>query len=68
MAAVGPMVRDLRLPEGVLLVAIERNGTTIIPRGTTVIEPEDTITILALQHQYHDVLQALSGSSRSPNQ
>jgi CIC family chloride channel protein len=61
MAAAGRAVRDLGLPEGVLLVAIDRNGTTIVPHGTSVIEPDDVITLLATAEEYRMTIERLAG-------
>ncbi len=42
----GRAVRDLRLPEGVLLLSVRRNGTTIAPDGFTVIHRGDDLTLI----------------------
>jgi len=44
---VGKPLRDLHLPSGVLIGAIIREGKTVLPRGHTVIEPEDHVVIFA---------------------
>ncbi|MCL6509152.1 MAG: potassium/proton antiporter [Anaerolineae bacterium] len=45
--AVGKQIVDLHLPEGALIVLITRNGDHIVPTGSTVIEANDTLTLLA---------------------
>jgi len=42
----GQPLRDLRLPEDVLVVEITRNGHTIVPRGYTVIHCGDEVTLI----------------------
>jgi trk system potassium uptake protein TrkA len=44
---VGPPLREAKLPEGVIVGAIVREGRVIIPRGETVVEPEDLVVIFA---------------------
>jgi CIC family chloride channel protein len=65
MAAVGKSLRDLGLPEGVLLVAIDRNGTTLVPHGTSVIQPDDTITILGTSEEYQATIEQLTGAGKA---
>ncbi len=45
--AVGKQIVDLRLPKGALIVLITRDGNHIVPTGSTVIEANDTLTLLA---------------------
>ncbi|MBX6341738.1 MAG: CBS domain-containing protein, partial [Thermomicrobiaceae bacterium] len=42
----GRAVRDLRLPGEALIVAIQRDGLTIVPRGSTELAPGDVLTVL----------------------
>lgn len=44
---VGKPIIELHIPEGLLIVLIEREGKTIIPRGTTLIKANDRLHILA---------------------
>lgn len=46
-AIVGKAVVDLKLPEDLLIVVIEREGKTVIPRGSTEIHANDKLYILA---------------------
>lgn len=44
----GKMIIEMNLDEhDVLIVAIERNGQVIIPRGSTVVEPGDRMSVMA---------------------
>lgn len=65
MPAVGKVIRELGLPDGVLIVAIERNGTTIVPHGANRIEPLDIVTLFVLPMQYRHVVQGLTGKDCS---
>lgn len=44
---VGTPLRDLNLPKGVVIGAIIRQGQNVLPRGDTVVEPEDHVVIFA---------------------
>ncbi len=43
---IGKALRDINMPEGVLVALIRRNGQVIIPRGNTVLEEGDRVTII----------------------
>ncbi|MEM6676027.1 MAG: amino acid permease, partial [Planctomycetota bacterium] len=43
---VGQSLRDIGLPEGSLVAAVRREGRTIVPRGTTVLEEGDRMLII----------------------
>jgi mannitol/fructose-specific phosphotransferase system IIA component (Ntr-type) len=45
-AWIGTAIRDLDLPEGVLVALIRRGGHGIVPRGSTVLEDEDHLTMI----------------------
>lgn len=42
----GKELRELNLPGGALVVSIHRHGTTILPRGSSRLEPGDLIAVL----------------------
>jgi cell volume regulation protein A len=44
---VGQKIVDLHLPENVLIVLINREGKFIVPKGTTLIQAEDKLLLLA---------------------
>jgi len=46
-AIVGKAVVDLKLPEDLLIVLIEREGKTVIPRGATEIYENDKLYVLS---------------------
>jgi CIC family chloride channel protein len=43
----GKRVAELHLPSGSLLVAVERAGQSVLPRGSTALEAGDRLTVLA---------------------
>jgi CIC family chloride channel protein len=45
--AVGVPLRDLGLPPETLVVSIQRNGSVLIPRGSTVLQEGDELTIVS---------------------
>ncbi len=45
-AALGYQVRDLGLPPGTIIVAIERRGRALVPRGDTVLQAGDNLTLM----------------------
>ena len=44
---VGSEIRYLKLPENTLIAIIHRNGQVIIPRGRTILEENDRLTIIS---------------------
>jgi cell volume regulation protein A len=44
---IGRALGELALPAGALIVLIRRNDDVLVPRGTTQIEPRDTLLVLA---------------------
>jgi CIC family chloride channel protein len=59
--AVGKQLRALKLPEGVLIVTIDRRDHTLVPQGSTVIQPGDQITLFADWHHLPQALEVLCG-------
>ncbi len=57
---VGPPLRDVKLPPGVLLGAIVRDGAVICPRGSTVVEPKDRVVLFAAAEAVRKVEQLFS--------
>ncbi|MFN3075745.1 MAG: Trk system potassium transporter TrkA [Alphaproteobacteria bacterium] len=45
---VGTPLKDIRLPSGVILGAIVRDGKVITPRGTTVVQAKDRVVLFAV--------------------
>ncbi len=42
---VGKPLRDIRLPAGIIIGSVVRNGEVIVPRGGTIIKPDDIIVV-----------------------
>lgn len=53
---VGRAIRELSLPKHVLLIAVRRGGTLLLPRGETRLEAGDTITFVTERHHARTVL------------
>ena len=45
----GKHLYELDLPSGTLVAMIRRNGTALVPRGSTLVEEEDTLAILRIK-------------------
>ena len=56
----GRAVRDLRLPAGVLVLAIRRNGTTMTPDGFTTVRRGDDLTVIGQPSLLREVDSRLS--------
>ena len=52
---VGTPLKEVNLPEGVLLGAIVRNGKMICPRGTTVVQAKDRVVLFATEEAVREV-------------
>lgn len=50
--AVHKSIVDLKLPQDLLIVLIERNGEVIIPRGATQIEAQDKLMVIARKESF----------------
>jgi len=59
--AAGKHVRDLDLPHDCVLTAIIREGELIVPRGDTIVEPDDTVLALVHSSQLDRVASVLRG-------
>lgn len=46
-SVVGAPLKDIRLPRGVLVGAIVRGGSVLIPRGATAVEPNDILVVFS---------------------
>lgn len=57
---VGTPLREVKLPTGVLLGAIVRNGEVIRPRGSTVIEAKDRVVLFAAEEVIRKVEKMFS--------
>ncbi len=59
--AVGKAVHDLGLPPQALIVAVRRAGTTLIPRGSTVLQAGDALTIVGTPEAMGGIDGAVQG-------
>ena len=59
--AVGQLVSEIKLPEDCLLVAILRGETVSLPRGRTILRPEDRVFAVARRSAAPALRQALAG-------
>ena len=46
---------DMPVPDDVVLVSIQRNGELIVPRGTTYIDINDTLLVMAKNTAFHNL-------------
>jgi len=56
---VGQKIVDLHLPENVLIVLINREGKFIVPKGTTIIQAEDKLLLLATKTELDNTKKIL---------
>lgn len=57
---VGTPLREVKLPQGVILGAIVRDGIVITPRGTTVVQSNDRVVLFAAAHAVKQVEKMFS--------
>lgn len=57
---VGKPLREIRLPDGIIIGAIIRNDQVIMPRGATIIEPGDRVVIFATSERIRKVEEYFS--------
>ena len=43
---IGKALKDIKFPEGCLVAILRRSGQTIIPKGNTILEEGDRLTII----------------------
>jgi len=60
-ALVGRSLAEARLPPGVLVLSMLRDGTVVFPRGDTVVAPGDRLTVLASRVREAEVRRLLTG-------
>jgi trk system potassium uptake protein TrkA len=59
--AAGKLIRDLDLPRDCVLTAIIRGGELVIPRGDTMLEPDDEVLALVHSSQLEQLARLLRG-------
>ena len=57
---VGRPLKEVKLPPGVLLGAIVRDGEMICPRGSTVVQTKDRVVLFAAEDVIHQVEKMFS--------
>jgi trk system potassium uptake protein len=57
---VGSPLKEVKLPSGVMIGAVVRNGTVISPRGTTVIQDKDRVVLFAASEAVRKVEKLFS--------
>jgi multicomponent Na+:H+ antiporter subunit G len=62
----GKRIAALRLPPGVLILAIHRAGGTLVPRGQTRLEPGDRLEVLAEPAQLASVRAIFEAEAPAP--
>ncbi|MGQ9827996.1 MAG: potassium/proton antiporter [Roseiflexus sp.] len=58
-SACGRAIMELGLPRGALVVLINRDNDSLVPGGTTILEPEDRVLLLAERSALDDVRRVL---------
>lgn len=53
----GRPLRDLELPQGVMIVLVRRNGDVIYPQGPTVLQIGDCLTLMGSQEAVRELSQ-----------
>jgi trk system potassium uptake protein TrkA len=53
--AAGKAIRDAGLPPGVIVGAVVHGGEIVVPRGDTILRPEDSVVLFALPKAIPDV-------------
>ncbi|MEG0662214.1 MAG: Trk system potassium transporter TrkA [Anaerovoracaceae bacterium] len=65
MRLIDKPIRDLHLPDGVLIGAIHRGSSVIIPTGDTYIEEGDRVIVICLLSEVKDLEKILSTGNRT---
>ncbi|MDA8345817.1 MAG: chloride channel protein [Thermaerobacter sp.] len=61
---IGIAIRDLRLPQNTLIVAVERGATVVVPHGDTTIQEDDRVVVYANPPAGIDEVRKLLSSSQ----
>ncbi len=59
--AAGKSIIQLKLPKEALIVLIQRKGNVVVPKGTTILEVDDTLLVLAEKNIFAEVQRAVTG-------
>jgi potassium/hydrogen antiporter len=60
--AVGMRILELQFPKGALIVLMSRKGEFLVPSGGTILQPQDTVLVLAKK----EMLPAIQAKMRGP--
>ncbi len=58
--AAGRALKDVRLPEGSLVVGVLRGGEALVPRGDTVLERRDHVLLISEHRRISDAVEAVA--------
>jgi trk system potassium uptake protein TrkA len=58
--AVGRQLRDVKLPEGSLMVGVVRRGEALVPGGSTVLEHRDHVLLISGRRHISEVVKAVT--------
>ncbi len=61
-AIVGKKIKDLGLPEGIIIVSIYREEKTIIPKGETVFQQNDEVIAIVKKEHIDKIQQMFKGA------
>jgi cell volume regulation protein A len=57
--AIGPAIADLRLPAGSVIILITRGNDLVVPKGSTLLQGWDQLTVLAHAKDHETVRSVL---------
>ena len=60
---VGAKLRDLKLPSGSLIVALQRDSDIIVPHAETTFQLEDTVLVICLQTAHKKITKLITGQA-----
>ena len=67
-AAIGTAVKDLRFPDGVTILLINRGDKYMIPKGGTVLEHDDTLLLFGDRAKLPGVVSRLTQRAENDGQ
>ena len=66
-AVIGTAVKDLRFPDGVTILLINRGSKYLIPKGWTVLERDDTLLLFGDRAKLTDIAAKLAVRAENPS-
>jgi Trk K+ transport system NAD-binding subunit len=64
---IGRAVKDLRFPDGVTILLINRGDKYLIPKGWTVLEKDDTLLLFGDRAKLTDIEARLAVRAENPS-